>query len=196
MGTLTFQLPAGLAKDAAWELERACLAGGPDNMPSPTELRQSREQLVLSRSMDESGYLIAPWAVDGVGVLASTSATLMERKAPYNLLSELARGKLNQVRSQASDWKVGGLVVPPPLEELIQEASRTFGQAVTREPSAEATRLAQAALTLSYQAANQLVQVYTEQVFSIRHQRLPRLDSAFACRLEQADVPATVPSLA
>jgi hypothetical protein len=196
MGTLTFQLPAGLPKDAARELERACLAGGPDNMPSPTDLRQNGEQLVMSRSMDESGYLVAPWAVDGMGVLASTSATLMERPVPYNLLIELARGKLNQLRSQASDWKVGGLLLPPLLEDLIQEASRTFAQAITQAPSADATRLAQAALTLSYQAANQLVQVYTDQVFTIRHQRLPRLDTAFACRLERADTPASLADVA
>jgi GH35 family endo-1,4-beta-xylanase len=187
MGTLTFQLPAELPQDAVRELERACLAGGPDNMPSPTEMRQNGNLLVMSRPLDESGYLVAPWAVDVMGVLASTSATLMERPTPYNLLIELARGKLNQLRSQASDWKVGGLVLPPLLESLIQEASRTFGQAITRAPSAESTRLAQAALTLSYQAANQLVQVYTEQVFTIRHQRHPRLDTSFACRLERGD---------
>src|SRR5262249_25900310 len=127
MGTLTFQLPAGLPKEAARELERACLAGGPDNMPSPTELRHIGDQLLMSRPTDESGYLVAPWVVDGQGVLASTSATLMERKAPYDLLIELARGKLNQVRSQASDWKVGGLQIPPMLADLIHEASRTFG---------------------------------------------------------------------
>ena len=37
MGVMTFQLPAGLAPDAARELERACVAGGGDNMPWPTE---------------------------------------------------------------------------------------------------------------------------------------------------------------
>jgi GH35 family endo-1,4-beta-xylanase len=187
MGSLTFQLPAGLAKDAARELERACLAGGPDNMPSPTELRHNGDQLVMSRTTDESGYLVAPWAIDGVGILASTSATLMERQVPYDLLIELARGKLNQLRSKVSEWKVGGLLIPPLLEARIQEASRTFGRAVTRAPSEEATRLGQAALTLSYEAANQLVQVYTEQVFSIRHQRQPRLDTTLACRFERLD---------
>ena len=38
MGKMTFQLPAGLAADARRELERSCMAGGPDNMPWPTEL--------------------------------------------------------------------------------------------------------------------------------------------------------------
>jgi hypothetical protein len=37
MGTMTFQLPAGLPADAVRELERTCV-GGPDNMPWPTEV--------------------------------------------------------------------------------------------------------------------------------------------------------------
>jgi len=186
---MTFQLPAGLPKDAAREMERACLAGGPDNMPGPTTLRFAGDQLLMSRPLDESGYIVTPWSIDSVGVLASTSATLMERTAPYNLIIELARGKLNQIRSQASDWKVGGLQVPPMLEDLLHEATRTFTRAITRAPSADANRLAQAALALSHQAANQLVQVYIEQVFRIRHQRQPRLDTTFGCRLGPSDEP-------
>jgi hypothetical protein len=196
MGTLTFQLPAGLPRDAARELERACLAGGPDNMPSPTAVRLAGDQLIMSRQVDESAYLIAPWAIDDLGLLASTSATLMERPAPYNLVVELARGKLNQVRAQASDWRVGGLSVTPMLEDLTREASRTFGRAITRAPSPESNRYAQAALTLAFQAANQLVQIYTEQVFHIRHQRQARLDTSFGCRLAPTDDPACLADLA
>ncbi len=40
------------------------------------------------------------------------SATLMERLAPYHLPLELARGKINQVRGQAADWIMGGLMMP------------------------------------------------------------------------------------
>src|SRR6516165_7166403 len=109
MGTMTFQLPAGLSADAARELERTCMAGGPDNMPWPTDLRFAAGQMTVSRAVDESGYLAAPWPIDGLGVLMGTSATLIERARPYNLLVELARGKINQVRCQAADWRVGGL---------------------------------------------------------------------------------------
>ena len=55
MGTLTFQLPAGLAPEVARELERSCLAGGPDNMPYPTDVHLHDGQLLLSRPTDESG---------------------------------------------------------------------------------------------------------------------------------------------
>jgi hypothetical protein len=173
-------------------LERACLAGGPDNMPGPTDLRFAGDQLIMSRTIDESGNLVAPLAISGIGLLAGTSTTLMERNAPYGLILELARGKLNQVRCQVTDWKVGGLVVAPEFDDLLREATRTFGKAVTLGPSPEANRLAQVALTLSYRAADQVVRAYTEQVFNIRHQRQAQLDSTFACRLGPSDDLGTI----
>src|SRR5437879_6403731 len=103
MGVVNFNLPRGASPEAIRELERACLTGGPDNMPVPTELRFEPGQMIARRSLDESGYLVAPWDIPGAGRLMGTSSTLMERPTPYQLLLELARGKVNQVRCQASD---------------------------------------------------------------------------------------------
>ena len=183
MGTMTFQLPAPLSPDAARELKRTCMAGGPDNMPWPTALQFTGDQLHVSRVVDESGYLIVPWTIDGRGRLMGTSATLIERQRPYNLLVELARGKVNQVRCQAFDWRAGGLHLTPDLEKQIDDASKAFGRAITTSDSEEAGRQAQIALDVAYQAAEQLVLAYVQQVFSIRHQRQPQLDTTLACRL-------------
>jgi hypothetical protein len=182
MGKMTFQLPDGLAADAARELERTCMAGGPDNMPWPTDLRFNPGQMTVQRGVDESGYLVAPWTVDGLGLLMCQSATLIERSRPYHLLVELARGKANQVRCQASDWRMGGLQIGSDLEQVIRDAAFAFGQAVTG-PAHETDARAQAALDKSYVAAGRLVAAYLDQVYQIRHQRQERLDTAFACRL-------------
>ncbi len=109
-----------------------------------------------------------------------TSATLMERSRPYRFLVELARGKVNQLRSQLFDWRNGGLVVPPELTQRIQEVSHAFGRTVTAEGEDVIDREADGALVQAYRAAAQLVETYTTQVFQIRHQRSPRLDTA-AC---------------
>src|SRR5438270_1630328 len=103
MCTMTFQLPPGLPRDLAQQLEWSCLAGGPDNMPWPTDFDLHDGVLTLTRAADESGYLVAPWKVDGAGQLMGTSATLMVRPQPYQLVVELARGKVNQVRGQTAD---------------------------------------------------------------------------------------------
>src|SRR5438105_4598984 len=91
MGTMTFQIPAELPREAARELERTCLAGGPDNMPYLTELAMQGSTLTLTRAVEDSGYLVAPWPIAGFGQLMGASATLTERPAPYHLLVELAR---------------------------------------------------------------------------------------------------------
>jgi GH35 family endo-1,4-beta-xylanase len=182
MGKITFQLPADLPADAARELERACLAGGPDNMPQATVLHLNGDTLTLSREEDESGFLIAPWSLDDLGQLMGTSATLMSRAAPYRLLVELARGKINQVRCQAADWRLAGLHIGPLLQNQMREATMAFGGAVCATSDAETAERTREALSLGYQAAEQLAHAYVEQVFAIRHQRQPRLESTLACR--------------
>jgi hypothetical protein len=159
------------------------MAGGPDNMPWPTEVQVEPQRLTMRRSVDESGYLVLPWVVDGAGRLMGTSATLMESPSPYHLEIELARGKVNQVRCQAADWQAGGLQVPADLVQRVHDASAAFSKAVTLPSSEQAGERARSALRLAYQAADQLVRVYGEQMLSVRHQRQPRLDTVLGCRL-------------
>jgi len=188
MGTMTFQLPPDLPRQAARDLERACLAGGPDNMPWPTEQRLDDGRLRLQRVIDESGHLVAPWEIEGFGRLCGTSATLMERQSPFHLLVELARGKLNQLRGHAADWRAAGLQISPDLQRLIHDASFTFGHAVTADAGVDRSPAAAEALRMAYQAADELVRTYWQQVFQIRHQRQPRLDTGLLCGLA-ASVP-------
>ncbi len=67
MGTMRFTLPSGMTPDAARELERGCIVGGPDNMPWPTVRRVTRSVLTATRGVDESGYLLAAWPIHGAG---------------------------------------------------------------------------------------------------------------------------------
>jgi hypothetical protein len=183
---MRFQLPAGLTAADAQELDRACVIGGPDCMPWPTQTHIEDDRLIVRRDVDESGNLAVPWTVDGVGRFMTATATLMEREAPYHFQLELARGKVNQVRCQAADWRAGGLQAPAALVERIHEATRSFGRALTSVPDPAAEREAIVALAQGSRAAQELVRVYTEQVFQVRHQRQHRLETALGCRLAPA----------
>src|SRR5579859_7940029 len=99
MGQMSFRLPPGLPADQLRELERACLAGGFDNAPTPTKVRLDPRTLSLQRHLDESGYVLAPWEVSGVGRFMATTATLIERPEVYQAALEFARGKVNQLRN-------------------------------------------------------------------------------------------------
>lgn len=188
MGTMSFLLPSGLTPEAAQELERSCIAGGPDSMPWPTEAQVEADRLLLVRDVDESGALVAPWQINDLGRLMGTSGTLMERSPPYQFLVELARGKINQVRSQAADWQAGGLQIPAELNQQVLEASIAFGRAVTEEAPEAAQQLSQQVLESGYRAADELVRLYIEQMFQARHQRQPRLDTTLGCRVGGMDL--------
>ncbi len=184
MGTMSFLLPPGLTADDARGLERACVAGGPDNMPWPTRVQVSGGRLTLRREeVDESGYLLVPWAVNGAGRLLGSSATLMERDSPYQLLLELARGKANQLRCQVAAWQAGGLEVSDTQDEQIRAAVHAFGKAVALGHTTDADALTREALTKTYVAAEALTRTYLQQEFEQRHARQPRLDAVLGCRL-------------
>jgi hypothetical protein len=183
MGTISFLLPTGLSAEATRALDRACMAGGPDNMPWPTEVRVEPGRLTLRRTVDESGYLVIPWHVPSTGLLMGTSATLMERPIPYQLEIELARGKVNQVRCQSWDWQAGGLQLSAELTQQVREASTTFGAALSATPAERAGAKARTALGHAYQAADQLVSAYEALMFEMRHERQPRFDTHLGCRL-------------
>jgi hypothetical protein len=183
MGVMSFLLPSGLSADALRELERAWVAGGPDNMPWPTEARVESGRLVVSRDVDESGTLAVPWDANGSGRLMSTTATLMERPEPYSLPVEIARGKINQLRCQAADWRAGGLALPPELAGEVLDVTFAFGRAATLPPSGDGAAPAGDTIDRAFRAADRLVGVYLDQVFQIRHARQPRLDTWLGVRL-------------
>jgi len=181
----TFQLPAGLTSDAARALERTCMAGGPENVPWPSQVRLRGNQLLVSHSMDDSGsgYLLAPWHIDNRGLLLCASNTVMERLTPYNLLLELARGKVHQVRSQLYDFSTIGIPIPTDLQQRVQKVAHQFGHAVLAESSDEMSGLAHQVLVEAHTLADELVRTYTSQVFRIRQEIVPKLDTALGCKL-------------
>lgn len=190
MGIMIFQLPAMLADESVrQELERSSVTGGQDNMPYPTDAVVEAERLILSRCVQESGNMQVPWRIEGVGHLMASSATLMERPAPYHLAIELARGKINQVRSQLADWTLGGLLLPDTLAKEIRESTSAFSRALMRVPDPDAIPLAEQAIRLAHDSAHRLVLRYIERAFEIRHTRLDKFETTLCCRPE-GDIPS------
>ena len=102
MGQMSFRLPPGLPADMTRELERACLAGGFDNAPTPTQVQFSPGHLTVARQLDESGYLITPWDISGVGRLMATTATLRAAMNLFRTAGNSARKSSSmRIRSQS-----------------------------------------------------------------------------------------------
>src|SRR5262245_23213881 len=138
MGSISFLLPDPLPPDAAQALQRSCFATGYDMAPVPTGLSIEGNRLVVTKNLDESGYLLVPWPVRSVGSFVTATSTLRETSEPYRLLVELARGKLNQVRTQSAEWEGIGLRLPSGFDAALNEATRLFAGALLAPPSGEA----------------------------------------------------------
>lgn len=179
MGVIRFtvQPSSQLSAQAA---QRAYLVGQ-DLIPWPTTVHWDGRVLALERSARESGCLRVPWLVSGRGELTLSTATLVERDAPYLLEVELARGKVNQLRHALYDWHTLGLLVPDDVRQRLHEAVAAFSAAVTRQHAAEeACRAAQQSLSLACDVGQRLAAVYAEQAAAVRRRGSPKLDVLLA----------------
>jgi hypothetical protein len=185
MGVMNFQVSASPTADTAERLRCAFLGGGYDHSPVPTKTELANDLLRVRRDSDESGFLTVGWDVSGAGRLLASTSTLMERPAPYRLAVELARGKVNQVRTQAAEWKQLGYEIRPEVEEHIRAATALFGKAVLETDAAESERFASQAMSMAYETADAMACLYVEQVFATRHANKERTHSQLACRLSE-----------
>jgi hypothetical protein len=164
---------------------RSAYITGLDRTPAQMSVEVQPGLLVCHRQTQESGRLHVPWPVQGFGTPVVATATLAERDKPYDLAVELARGRLNDVRNQAADWRQMGLLTPISLDEHLTQAQRAFSRAATsRDDPAEAARAAQESLVASFRAAAVLMESYTEQVLSRRRDYSTRLSTWLSCSLE------------
>lgn len=183
MGIMRFNLPPNLPSEVTAALERASVAGGGDGMPLLSRAQVESGQLRVARDTSESGSLRTPWSVKDLGQLMYTTATLVESASPYNLVMELARGKVNQLRNQTAEWLMAGLTLSDELAEQIRRATQAFSRAVGSIPSEDAARQAETALSLASLASEELIRTYTNQVFQYRLRNQTQLQTLLGCRV-------------
>jgi hypothetical protein len=175
MGVFKFQLPSQDMARLRPHLRKAYVTGQ-DRTPSRLDVELRSGVLVCHRDNNESGRLFIPWSVEGLGELIIGTATLGERFEPYDLVVELARGRLNEVRNQLADWVQMGLRTTPELDRLMAESSRSFVTAVVARDAPDLSHAAaQASLAASCKAGTVMVEAYTRQVLHNRLSATPKL---------------------
>jgi hypothetical protein len=198
MGQWRFQIPETLPSEMREALVRSYVAGLPDYMPWPTKCRIQDHELIVEKEGGESGSLYVPWQItcppagsgpswwgQGTRLLTTGTATLGERPEPYHLLTELARGKVNQVRNQAADWQGGGLALSDEVIQGLRQCSLAFARAVCQPNStADADRLGMEALTAAFCTGDQLVGEYVDQVLRTRKNHAGKLPFYLSCGLD------------
>jgi hypothetical protein len=147
---------------------------GLEDFPWSTRSDWVDDELIVKRSVDDSGYVYVPWNVDGHGQHLLGTTTLMERDKPYLLEVELARGLIQRLRSRLFIWEWMGVETPPELSEQLREATAKFSRAATsqHDPSV-ASAAANDAIAAAMTVSNQLVRLYAEQSLAARQRQTP-----------------------
>jgi hypothetical protein len=183
MGQMRFLIPRPQRLEAS-AAEQAYLAG-PEGIPWECSTTISGDELIIERDTRESGYLYFPWLVSGRGLVQLCSGSLMERPKAYHLSVELARGTLNRLRNQASQWQAAGMNIPAQFYELLHTATGAFSLAATgQEYPLLAEDYADEAIRLGLEAGDLLGGEYTQQVLALRRGQQAGLGTLFAARLQ------------
>jgi hypothetical protein len=190
MGLIRFAVhPASLIDD--WpEAYRGYLTGA-DGRVFTTRIEVDGQTVGCRRTSSESSKFHVAWPVPGYGRPVIATASLPERDEPYLLAVELARGKIVQVRNQASQWELSGMRIPPEFVEPSKAAHRAFAKAASSQNRPDkASELANEALHCACRAAEVLTRAYAEQALLGRLQRFGSLPASIGCELHGAIPPA------
>ena len=149
---------------------------GMDELPWFGHVLVRDDHIVIQRAESDSGCVSLPWHVAGRGHLLLATTTLMEREEPYFLEIELARGLVQRIRNQLASWEMMGLATPDSLRDDLATATQQFSRAATRQSHpAEAAQLAESAIDLGVQIAEQLADAYARQALTARLSSASRL---------------------
>lgn len=159
-----------------------------DGRVVPANARLQGNLLTVERAVPESGQMRILWPRFNHSVQVVHSTCLREQRQPYHLELELARGQLSRLRNQFFAWCASGLQSSTQLDQLVQDAHRSFRTAVLRAEAPETSSgAALVAIDLASRATDLLCLHYIEQRIAYRRNRSSHLPVFFGCQL--SDVP-------
>jgi len=158
---------------ASEDLSRIYVSGS-EEIPWPTRANWEDDELVIERSVNDSGNVSVPWQIGDLGTTTLTTATLRETQRPYQLEVELARGLIQRIRLRLNIWQSLGATFPAEMLDRLQTATREFSlAATTQQEPVESATAAQRAITHAYSVAEDLAANYAQQAIAVRQQQAP-----------------------
>lgn len=184
MGQMRFSMPRSEQLSAA-AVDRAYLAGM-EGIPWRSRNLVQQQQLLIERSLHESGNLYIPWNVREHGEVVLSTASLMEGPRVYQLPLELARGTLTRLRNFAAEVQQAGLVIPEQIQAQIDQAHQQFIRcATTQNDPAGSAELADRVLEVCLKSMEQLAQHCAQQTLDARRRPGPPLHTLLAVELSR-----------
>jgi len=173
--------------------ERVNLAGayvvGSDDVPLRAELTFRNGIISCNKKAAGPAGLALPWDVQGVGNILLETARLMERKQPYILAVELARGRLMRINQRFEDWGFLGYPGADAVAAQVARARDVLITALQADTPAQGATLGDEALALAVQASEALSRFHAEAFLQRRKQ-----STGFPRRLFGCAIPRDKPS--
>jgi hypothetical protein len=154
-------------------------------VPLPSRVAVENGCLRLYHEQSESGYVLVPWVLDSRVCRVVESASLCDRKQPYRLMLELARGELHQLRRYVEEWTAIGLQMPEQFFADLRQVTHGFVAALSEQEPAAQDHLATTVLQQCSQLSDQLVREFTSQMLETRIAEEGRLATQLAAQTHQ-----------
>lgn len=183
MGTIRFFIPSRDLDD--WpEIDRAYLGDAEGHVES-CEPTLSGNELLFSRASDQSTRLFVACPVAGLGRPVLGTGSLRGREEPYDLLVELARGRVSQIREMEAHWRLAEWEIPPDISREIEHAHGRLCRATCLSSDGEAIAAAgREALQAGLSASERLMTLFVRRQLLARRREKSRLPILLSCPLK------------
>jgi len=156
---------------------------GSDRVPLRAELKFSKGEIVSdSRARGAAAFSIM-WPV-GDGRMMLETTRLQERKEPYNLHVELARGQMMRISQKREDWGLYDFPEGRPIYDQVNAARDRLIDAVTAPDDAAAAQHAEAAIAAGVEAGEAITALHAEVFLKRRRATNQLARTAMGCRID------------
>jgi len=154
--------------------DRLNLAGayvvGSDDVPIRAELSFKGGILSCKKRSAGPAGLVLLWPLPGLGTMLHETVRLLERSKPYNIVLELARGRLMRINQKLEDWGMLHHEGSSAILQKMGEARESLISALQADTASQAAELGERALIQAVQASESLTQTHAEALLHRRKQ--------------------------
>lgn len=158
---------------------------GSDGVPLKSTIEYRNGEIVCDKKTPGAAGIAILWPIHGMGRILVESARLIERDQPYNLVVELARGRLLRIDHKREEW---GLFDYPGIDALnaeLDEARASFVAALqSADDPARAAAYAEHSLEASMRVGDRMSLFHAEIFLGRRRQTRAFNRRPFGCLID------------
>lgn len=184
---LRFKVFSNGAPATQVDLSGAHILGG-ERVPIRGEVRFEKGEIVCEPRSRAAAALAIQWDVPGFGKVMLETPRLLDRAAPYDLLSELARGQLMRISLKREDWGLYDCADGASVIKEIDTARDLLITAMTAANELDAAAAAEKSLVAAVRAGESVTKLYSGISMGRRRDANQICQKPLGCRLDIAEV--------